>query len=251
MVDEFKKVFKSLFRKSENHLAVVTALQKRGAGMTRQEIMDTARLASNGNLSRLLRELEECSFIRSYTPFGKSKKDKLYQLIDPFILFYFRFMSDGSNFLKGYWTKVQASGEYESWCGYAFEIVCLSHIEQIVRALGIDGTINTVCSWAYRPPKAVAANSEADDDLRHGAQIDLLIDRSDKTITICEMKYARGEYEITKTDDAQMNLRIRTFRKVSKTKKTVVPTFVTPNGLLDNVYSRRLPRIVVGDDLFV
>lgn len=251
LVDEFKKIFKSIFRKSENHLAVVTALQKRGAGMTRQEIMDTARLASNGNLSRLLRELEECSFIRSYTPFGKSKKEKLYQLIDPFILFYFRFMSDGSNFLKGYWTKVQASGEYESWCGYAFEIVCLSHIEQIVRALGIDGTINTVCSWAYRPPKAVAANSEADDDLRHGAQIDLLIDRSDKTITICEMKYARGEYEITKTDDAQMNLRIRTFRKVSKTKKTVVPTFVTPNGLLDNVYSRRLPRIVVGDDLFV
>jgi len=251
LIDEFKKVFRSLFQKSENHIAVITALQKRCAGMTRQEIMNEAKQTNNGNLTKLLHELEECSFIRSYVPFGKSKKDKLFQIIDPFILFYFRFMSDGSNFLKGYWQKIQTTSTYATWCGYAFEIVCLNHIEQIVRALGIDGTINTACSWTYRPQKTTIENADADSDLKQGAQIDLLIDRSDKTITICEMKYSQGEYEITKTDDTLMNQRIRTFRKVTKTKKTVVPTFITPNGLLDNIYSRRLTRNVVGNDLFV
>ena len=249
LVGEFQKLFRSLFKKADNHIAVITALNKKGMGMTREEIIQAASLTNNGNLSRLLRELEDCSFIRSYTPFQKSKKEKIFQLVDPFILFYFRFMCDGG-FLDGYWQKMQATNEYASWCGYAFEIVCLNHLEQIVRALGIDGTINTPCSWTYRPSKALLADDEADEDLKHGTQIDLLIDRSDKTITICEMKYSQGEYEITKGYDTQLSRRLRIFRKVTKTKKSLVTTFITPNGLLDNVYARRIVREVTGDMLF-
>lgn len=250
LVDEFQKLFRSLFRKSDNHIAVITALHKKGMGMTRQEIVEAARQTNNGNLTRLLRELEECAFIRSYTPFKKDKKDKLYQLIDPFTLFHFRFMADGGNFLRGYWQKMQSTSVYESWCGYAFEIVCLNHLEQIVHSLGIDGTINTPCSWTYRPPKAVADDDDADNDLRHGAQIDLLIDRSDRCISICEMKYTVGEYEITKSYDTLLNRRMRTFRKVTKTRKSLIPTFITPNGLLPNAYSRRVARSVTSDALF-
>ena len=250
LVDEFQRLFSSLFKKAENHIAVITALNKKGMGMTRQEIIDAARQTNNGNLTTLLRELEECEFIRSYTPFGKTKKDKLYQLTDPFTLFYFRFMTTGSNFLKGYWQKMQATLEYDSWCGYAFEIVCLNHLEQIVHALGIDGTINTPCSWSYRPPKDLMKDEDGDDDLKHGAQIDLLIDRSDKTITICEMKYSQNEYEITKSYDALLARRLRIFKKVTKSRKTLATTFVTPNGLVSNIYSRRIPRTVVAGDLF-
>ena len=237
LVDEFQKLFKSLFKKADNHLAVITALQKKGKGMTRLEIIEKARQKNNGNLSKLLRELEECAFIRSYTPFQKNKRDKIYQLVDPFTLFYLRFIQENNNFLKGYWQKMQITSEYDSWCGYAFEIVCLNHLEQIVHALGIDGTINTPCSWTYRPPKTVLEDKESDDDLKNGAQIDLLIDRSDKTITICEMKYCQEEYEITKNYDMLLNRRIRTFRKVTKT-------------LLNNLYARRIPREVTGSHLF-
>ena len=250
LVDEFQKLFKSLFKKADNHLAVITALQKKGMGMTRLEIIEKARQKNNGNLTKLLRELEECSFIRSYTPFQKNKRDKVYQLIDPFTLFYLRFMKERNNYLNGYWQKMQATSEYDSWCGYAFEIVCLNHLEQIVRALGIDGTFNTPCSWTYRAPKSTFENKDADDDLKHGAQIDLLIDRSDRTITVCEMKYCREEYEITKSYDIFLNRRIRTFRKVTKTRKSIVPTFITPNGLLNNLYARRIPREVIGNHLF-
>ena len=249
MVDEFRKIFKSLFKKAENHIAVVTALDKKGMGMTRTEIIEAAHQTNNGNLTRLLRELEECSFIRSYIPFKKSKKDRLYQLIDPFILFYFRFMNDSQNFLKGHWMKTQTTDQYENWCGYAFEIVCLNHLDQIVRALGIDGSINTPCSWFYRPVKNMLSD-DMDEDLKHGAQIDLLIDRSDKCISVCEMKYSQNEFEITKSYNDHLNRRMRVFRKVTKTRKSLLPAFITPNGLLDNVYARRISREVRGDQLF-
>ena len=249
LVDEFQKIFRSLFKKADNHIAVISALQNKGMGLTRQEIIKATNLTNNGNLTSLLRELEECSFLRSYTPFQKSKKDKMYQLIDPFTLFYFHFMHNNNTFLKGYWTKMVATSKYASWCGYAFEIVCLNHLEQIVKALGIDGTISTICSWSYTPPKQLRDTN--DDDLLQGAQIDLLIDRSDKTITVCEIKYSQNEYEITKGYNAHMTQRLRTFKKVTKTRKSVVPTFITPNGLLNNIYSRQIARTVTGDDLFV
>lgn len=162
--------------------------------------------------------------------------------------FHFRFMNTADVYLKGYWQKMQTTARYDSWCGYAFEIVCLNHLEQIVRALGIDGTINKPCSWTYRPPKSTSTNT--DEDLKHGAQIDLLIDRSDKCISICEIKYSSCEYEITKSIDSQLNQRMRIFRKVTKTRKSLLPTFITPNGLLDNMYARKITRDVRGEQMF-
>ena len=250
LVDEFQKVFKSLFKKAENHIAVITALHKKGMGMTRLEIIKEANQVNNGNLTRLLRELEECAFIRSYTPFKKQKKEKIYQLIDPFTLFFFKFMHGSKHFMTGFWTKIHATSDYNSWCGYAFEILCLNHLDQIIRALGIDGSVNTPCSWTYKPPKSVLSDEEADDDLKYGTQIDLLIDRSDQTITLCEMKYSSGEYEITKDYDALLKRRQRIFKKATKTRKSIVTAFITPNGLLNNIYSRQVIRQVTGDQLF-
>ena len=250
LVGEFQRLFRSLFKKPDNYLSIITALSSKGIGMTRLEIIEKARQTNNGNLTKLLRELEECDFIRSYTPYGKAKKDALYQLIDPFTLFYFHFIDGHNNFLRGHWLKLQSTDQYRTWCGHAFEVVCLHHIEQIVKALGIDGTINTPCSWSYRPSKTQLETDDADPDLQHGTQIDLLIDRSDKTINVCEIKYSQEEYEITRQYDAHISQRLRTFRKVTKTRKTLVPVFITPYGLLDNAYSRRMPRQVIGDQLF-
>ena len=247
---EFGKIYKSLFKRAEKHIAIVTALAKKGSGMTRLEITEQLHAANNGNLSTQLRELEECEFIRSFVPFGKTKKNTMYQLIDPFTLFHFRFLEGQANFPTNYWPKLQLTPTYSNWCGYAFEILCLNHIEQIVSGLGIDGMLNTPCSWTYRPAKAVLESEDADEDLKKGAQIDLLIDRSDKTINLCEMKYAQGEYEITKDYDAYMQQRLNIFRKVTGTKKTLVPVYITPFGLKNNMYSRRLPRQVTADALF-
>lgn len=250
LTEEFERLFNSLFKKADNHLAIVTALKNKGKGMTRLDLLDATGLANNGRFSQILKELEQCDFIRSYTPFGKSKKDMMYQLIDPFCLFYFKFMHNKGAFLDNHWVKMQTTAEYESWCGHAFEIVCLHHINEIVKALGIDGCINTPCSWSYRPTTKVLADEEADEDLKHGTQIDLLIDRSDRSISICEMKYCNGEYEISKAYDAHLVHRLKIFKKVTKTTKTLIPTFVTPHGLYNNMYARKINRQVTGNDLF-
>lgn len=251
MTDEFDRLFRSIFKKADNHIAIVTALKEKGMGMTRLELIGATRLPNNGNFSRLLNELEQCDFIRSFTPFGKAQKDRMYQLFDPFTLFYFRFMHPKATYLDNHWIKMQSTPTYQSWAGYAFEIVCLHHINQIVRALGIDGCINIPCSWAYRPTSAIVNNEEADEDIRHGAQIDLLIDRSDKSITVCEMKYSSHEYEIDRVYDSHTARRMRIFSKITKTRKTVIPTYITPYGLYNNMYARKIQRQVTGDDLFI
>ena len=248
--EEFDRLFNSLFKKADNHLAIVTALKNKGKGMTRLDLLDATGLANNGRFSMILKELEQCDFIRSYTPFGKSKKDMMYQLIDPFCLFYFKFMHNNGSFLDNYWLKMQTTAEYESWCGHAFEIVCLHHINEIVKALGIDGSINTPCSWSYRPTAKVMADEETDEDMKHGTQIDLLIDRSDRSISVCEMKYCNGEYEISKAYDTHLAHRLNVFKKVTKTTKTLIPTFITPYGLYNNMYARKINRQVTGNDLF-
>lgn len=250
MTDEFDRLYKSLFRKADNHLAIINTLSLVGKGMTRQDLIEKAGLTNNGNLTTLLNELEMCEFIRSYIPFGKEKKDTLYQLIDQFSLFHLRFIKGKRDFSRDYWLHMIGSGEYNAWCGYAFETLCLHHIGQIVNGLGVSGIINTPCSWAYRPTKAATQNSSIDEDLKKGAQIDLLIDRSDKTITVCEMKYSESDYEISKAYDKHTQDRLRTFRKVTKTAKTITTAYITPQGLCDNIYARKVTNRITSKHLF-
>ena len=247
---EFNKIYSSLFKKADNHILIVNTLSTIGKGMTRTSIIDKSRLANNGKLSKMLEELELCEFIRSYIPFGKKKKDMLFQLTDQFSLFYLHFMNGKTNVGKNYWIKKIGTSEYNTWSGYAFETVCLHHLDQLIEGLGISGMISQPCSWIYRPSVTVKNSEDADEDLKTGAQIDLLIDRNDKTITVCEMKYANGEYEITKAYDKRTKDRIRTFKKVTKTRKSVVLAYITPQGLHDNMYARALRDQITADTLF-
>jgi AAA+ ATPase superfamily predicted ATPase len=248
LVDEFNKLYKSLFKKADNHIAVINALSTVKKGLTRSDLIAKTKFTNNGNLSTLLSELEMCEFIRSYVPFQKEKKDKLYQLIDPFSLFYLQFMKGKTSFSKDYWLRKIGSADYNAWAGYAFETVCLHHIDQIVAGLGISGTINTPCSWIYRPTESTRNSDDA--DLATGAQIDLLIDRNDKTITVCEMKYCDGEYEIDKQYDTRVQKRLLTFKKVTKTNKTLSVAYVTPHGLSNNQYARKVKQQITADQLF-
>ncbi len=250
LTDEFDKLYKSLFRNGENHNAVVNALGTAKKGMTRHDLIQELQLKDNGNLSKMLHELEQCEFIRSFVPFEKKKKDKLYQLIDQFSLFHLHFMKSQSTFPKDYWLKMIGTGTYNVWCGHAFETVCLHHIDQIVEALGVSGVVSTPCSWTYRPTKAIQSRKDVDDCLKVGGQIDLLVDRKDKTITICEMKYAEGEYVIDKSYDKHVQDRLRTFKEVEKTSKSLQVAYVTPYGLYNNAYARKVKKQITADHLF-
>jgi AAA+ ATPase superfamily predicted ATPase len=224
LISEFNNLYKSLFAKAERHEAIVAALAKKSKGLTRDEISTESKLANGGGLTRLLEELEESGFIRRYVPFGKKMRNSLYQLSDFFSLFHIKFIRGQKTYDKNHWLKMIDSPKHRAWSGYAFEQVCLAHVPQIKRALGISGVQTETSSW-----KSVF--------VKNGAQVDLVIDRRDGVINLCEMKFSISPFRIDKKYDAELRNKMGAFKNETKTRKSVFFTMITTFGLQSNTYS--------------
>ena len=237
--DEYGHLYASLFRKPQCHMSIVGALGTKKAGMTREELLVAVRHADNGAFSKALGELVECGFVRVYRMPGKRSHGAIYQLIDNYTLFYYRFLVDLGDGESGAWLDIQKSSAASVWRGLSFERVCLAHSEQIKRRLGISGMRTRQYAWR---------SSQAEPG--EGAQIDLLIERTDNAVNICEMKYSGGEYEIDREEDLKMLNRRERFIKENKFRGSVYMTFVTTCGVAHNAYWGDVQSEVVLDDLF-
>ena len=237
--NEFDNLYRSLFKKAGDHIAIVTIMATKAKGMTRKQILELTRLNNNQKFTKTMEELEKCGFIRSYIPFGKTKRDVLFQLTGAFTLFHFHLSLENLYHDETFWTNSLNSPRYRAWSGYAFEMLCLNHLAQIKQALGISGIQSLACSWMAKVDKT-----------HSGAQIDLLIDRADQTVNICEMKFARSEYEITKADDDNFNYKLEVFLQQTNTKKSLMLTLITTFGVAKNKYSGTVQRQVTLADLF-
>ena len=237
--DEYSFLFRSLFNDSSLYRGIVELLAKNSRGMSRAEMMSALKQEDGGNFTRALDNLCDCDFLRRYSAFGKVERDVLYQLTDLFTLFYLRYVKNSNNRDAHLWTNMIDSPEHRSWSGYSFEQLCLHHIPQIKNALGISGVQSDVCSWFCQ------ANEE-----HSGGQIDLVIDRRDQIINLCEMKYATGEYEITEKYEKALLERRELFRTTTKTRKALHLTMVTTYGLKSNLHSGNIQSQIVLDDLF-
>ncbi len=235
--DEFSSLYASLFKHSENHIKVVEALSKKTMGQTRDELIATAKLSDGGRLTKILEDLEQCGFIRSYQAFGKKTKDQLYQLVDFFSLFHLNFIKGNKTNDEHFWTNFIDNAKRRAWSGYAFEQVCLAHVRQIKAKLGIAGVLTNVASWHSRHKK-------------QGAQIDLLIDRNDNVINLCEMKYAGAPFVIDKKYDMALRNKRAAFVAETKTRKTIHLTMATTFGLRRNEYSGSIQSEITAEDLF-
>ena len=239
--DEFNDLYKALFKNAAPHIAVVTALAGKGEGLTRLEILEITGLTDNGALSLVLEELEQCGFIRRYLPFSPEKRQRkngvLYQLVDFYTLFYYRFIRNNQYQDEHYWTSSLNSPTYRTWSGLSFEMLCLTHLNQIKKALGISGIQANACSWR---------SSSSD----NAAQIDLLIDRKDDTINLCEMKYSKSPFVIDKEYFAKLQNKLDAFTAETSTRKSLMLTMVTNCGLKHNSYSDIVQKELVLDDLF-
>lgn len=234
---EYDLLFKSLFKESKIYKRIVELLAKKAIGMTRMEIMAALKLNGGGELSEALHNLITCDFIREYNAFGKIDRDKLYQLTDLFTLFYLKQVK-GNQSDDEYWTTNIDSPSHRAWAGYAFEQVCLHHIPQIKMALGINGIQSSVSSWI------------SGDNGQRKAQIDLIIDRRDEVINLCEMKYSLNPYDITPSYMAHLSERTELFRSTTKTNKALHLTFVTIYGVKHNKQWGQIQNEVTADDLF-
>lgn len=242
--NEFDFLFRSLFNESRIYKETVSVLASKQKGLTRQEIMEELNIQEGGLLSEVLDNLIKCDFVRKYTAIGKTERDAMYQLTDLFSLFHLKYVENHNGQDEHLWSKMAGKGQVNSWSGYAFEQVCLHHISQIKEALSIGGVISNVHSWSCKP------FTDKDGVKWKGGQIDLLIDRADEVINICEIKYASDKYRLTSDYEKKLRERASLFQYVTKTKKAVIHTFITTYGVLRNIHSGIVQSEVTMEDLF-
>jgi len=237
--NEFDALYASLFRQPEPYLAIVDALSGRNGGLGKKDIARKTGLCENGKFGQMLEALEHCGFIRNYNAIGKKLKGSLLQLVDPFTLFYYRFMKDGRMRGDGAWRNALNSSEYRAWTGLAFEQVCLLHLPQMKKALGISGVNTKASSWSLQ------GDSEQD-----GAQIDLLLERQDQIINLCEMKFSRYEFILSKDYERELLRKQELFNQNATPRQAIHLTLVTTFGQRENIHSSVFQSEIRLDDLF-
>lgn len=221
--NEFDQLYASLFADSEKHLALIKALANSNKGIIRQELIEKSGIPSGGDFSVKLEELMESGFVSEYPYYGNKKKLTLYRLSDEYSKFYLKFIQNNRNSGAGTWQRLHRSSSYISWAGFSFETLCLKHIDQIKKALRIDAIFSTNSSW-----------------FNENAQIDLLIDRDDNVMNLCEMKFYNAPFTIDKKYYLNLKNKIASLQQETETRKNIFLTMVTTFGIDDNEYSREL-----------
>jgi AAA+ ATPase superfamily predicted ATPase len=236
--NEFQNLYASLFKNYADYIKIVEALSTKAKGLTRKEIESVAQLSSGGGLTTALKNLEYCGFIRAYHSFGKKKYEQLYQLLDSYTLFYFKYLAQNKNNDENFWTNSLNTPQHNAWAGYAFEILALQHVSEIKRALEIGGVQTTVSAW--RSENSTPA-----------AQIDLVIDRKDGIIDLCEIKFAKNQFVIDKDYEENLRNKISAFISENKTRKAIHLLMLTTYGISKNKYSGIVQKEVILDNFFV
>jgi uncharacterized protein len=238
LIDEFKSLFMSLFSNYEIHTQIVRELAKKRIGLTRQEIIKSIKMSSGGTITQIIGELEESGFIMGYSSFEMNQKNTLYKLVDEYSIFYLKFIENQKS--KQSWSLIQNTPSYKSWSGFSFESVCQKHTKEIKKALGISGIYTEESTWR-----------DVNKD-KGGTQIDLIINRNDNCINLCEIKFSESEFVIDKKYADSIQHKISTFKEKTKTKKTVFFTAISVSGFKMNEYKLRwIQNEIILEDFFV
>ena len=231
--NEFERLFSSLFDHSDENIKIMEVLRQNRSGVSRNQILTTTKIPSGGTASQILEELEESGFINSWIPFGKKSNDAIYRITDEFSLFYFDWIKPlgKRNPEEGYWLTLQNDPRRRAWAGYTFEGICMKHIQQIKNELGIGKVETFHGPWYHLQPKENSVN---------GTQIDLLIDRKDATINLCEMKFSEAEFTIDNDYSKILRKKVDVLKTVTKTRKNIFVTMISTFGIAPNIYSNDL-----------
>lgn len=231
---EFRTLYQSLFKKPEGHIAIIQALAKKKKGMGRNELLKMAGLPNGGGSTRMLEELEQSDFIRRYQGFGKTEKDQLYQLTDLYTLFYFAFLHKKTITDPQFWMHQIDAPTYRTWSGLAYEKICLLHSTQLLKGLGISGIQTHISAWQST-----------------GAQIDLVIDRRDGVINLCEIKYSQQPFVLSHKYNQELDHKRSLFQLKTGTRKSLFTTLITTYGLKDNEAAQSIHNHLDMESLFL
>jgi uncharacterized protein len=226
LYNEFYDLYGALFKDAERHYKVVRALAAKPSGLNRKEIIAACKLQSGGSTTALLEELTAAGFITSYIPIGRVVRDNIYKLTDEYTLFFLKFIEPNRSGAKNTWAKISAAATFKSWSGFAFETICLKHIANIKKAMGFSGIYSENAIWRSR------GNNSNDT-----AQIDLVIDRRDNCINLCEIKFTETSFLIDRQYAEALEQKREIFKNETKSKKTLFITLITAAGLTINEHS--------------
>ncbi len=237
---EFDELYNAIFPGADSYVDVVRTLSDTKSGLTRAEISEKTKI-SGAYLTRILTNLERCNFIDKTGIFDNRRRDAIYRLVDFYTLFYFKFIEKNLSKDEQWWTHHIGASNIYSWMGLTFELICMMHNAQIKNSLGISGMATSISTWRCAPDKEQGTP---------GSQIDMIIERADRIVHLCEMKFSEGAYNITKDYEAKLRSRQDIFRAKTKTRKTLVNTFVTTFGVGEGKHHSIVHSEVTLDDLF-
>ena len=219
--NEYDEVFKSLFDKNSYHQKIMNVLaNNKKEGITRDEILKELKISSGGRFSDSLKELIQSGYVLKYEAYKDDIKTTLYRVYDEFCLFHLQFMIP---FKGSKLTQIFQKQEYKSWCGYAFETICWKHYKEVKKAMKCDQIESKNYSW--HNPKT---------------QVDLVIDRDDDVVNLCEIKFYNDEFSLDATYLQRLRNKENQFRASTKTKKGIYTVMITTWGVKPNQYSQAI-----------
>lgn len=239
--NELKYIFSSLFSNPDCYFKIIESLSKKKYGLTKKEILNDTKEVDNGNFTNKLEDLINCGFIREYSPLKYKKSSVVYQLIDPFTIFHFHFLTKKNND-DSFWINQLNNPTINTWKGLAFERICLLHLNNIKNALGISGVYTAVYPWSCK---------KDEDNNIFGSQIDMVIERKDDIINLFEIKYYDVPFNITTKQIELLNKKKHDFIEVTKTKSAIHLSLIALNGVENNANTNEIQSIVSVEDLFI
>ncbi|MBM3198594.1 MAG: ATP-binding protein [Chlamydiae bacterium] len=240
---EFSRLFQSLFDASELNIRIVKEVAKHHYGISCSKLVRALGRTPGGRFKERLQELEACGFIAGFLPYGKKKRDRYYKVIDEYTLFYLKWVAGLEELPRGvdYWSKLSKSSAWFSWAGYAFENVCYKHIDEIIHALDLQ-KVSCFCSYFLQK----ASSQEKD-----GAQVDLLLDRDDDAVTLCEIKYSNDLFTLDKAYAKNLMNKMEVVEKHLQKSKQLFLAIITTQGVKKNLWTEELvSHTVLLKDLF-
>lgn len=226
---EYRRLFSSLFRNATPYLEIIDTLAKHPQGMTREELAKATHQSNNGKLGDMLMDLVYCDFVSKNNVREKkiNSNSAIFQLVDFYTIFYNTFATKTSN-KDHFWKLNIGTPEVNNWYGLAYERICKAHMPQIKQSLGIASVATEHYSWKSKHSSPAA-------------QIDIIIDRADAMINLCEVKYSESTYSLDKDEYMKITNRQNTFKNETGTNKTIVKTMITTFGLSQGAYSDQIP----------
>lgn len=225
LTKEFEYLYHSLFKNADKHVKVIEALSAHPYGLTRNQLLAESQISNGGNFVRVIENLIDCGFIKSLEPFGKKNRDTVFRIIDFYSVFYLKYIERNIGERNNVWQSLSTSAGYNSWMGYAFENICLTHLKPIHKALGIGGVYTKISSFYFK----------GNDELP-GAQIDVVIERNDGIIHLCEAKFTNIEFVLNKEINQTLRRKRLVFQEFTKTKKMIVTTLFSTYPAIQNQY---------------